>query len=651
MLESTRRFDSAPSHLFKPCIHQGSRPSLPFLKRHFFDSRPFVGWLGSFFPKFARRINKRGMFSAKIGVSRTAIHADDDAVNKNNVECFAPESATLAPKPNPKKTAPASGLPQILFTSVFGPYAQDDEYGSRAINPMELYHNQVTRLQGPFSLRMFHRSWGLMLIQENISAPNALLDFPTLNRFIEEVSRQHYDIVAISAIPPNYRKVEKMCRLIREHLPNATIIVGGHIGGIPNLKERLNVDHVVRGEGVHWFRQFLGEDASRPVRHPRIFSGVGARTMGMALREKTGDVAATLIPSVGCPIGCNFCSTSAMFGGKGRYINFYETGDELFEVMLGLERDMKVQSFFVMDENFLFHRKRALRLLELMKEHGKSWSLYVFSSARVLCSYSVEQLVELGISWVWMGLEGKGSQYAKLAGTDTLALVRTLQSHGIRVLGSTIIGLEEHTPENLYAAIDFAVSHNTEFHQFMLYTPVPGTPLFAEHLAGGTLTDPDCLDTADAHGQLRFSHRHPHIPPGMETEFLQKALARDFEVNGPSVVRVARTTLKGWLRYRNHADARVRQRYSREARDLAVTYASAVWASRRWFKSQPALWEKSTAVLRELYKQFGFRARLTAPLAGRFVYQKLRREARRLREGWTYEPPTFYEKSMHYREV
>src|ERR1017187_3138654 len=77
--------------------------------------------------------------------------------------------------------------PRILLTSVFGPYAQDDEYGSRAINPMELYHNQVTRSQGPFSLRMFHRSWGLMLIQANIDAPCTLLDFPKLDRFIEEL--------------------------------------------------------------------------------------------------------------------------------------------------------------------------------------------------------------------------------------------------------------------------------------------------------------------------------------------------------------------------------------------------------------------------------------------------------------------------------
>jgi radical SAM superfamily enzyme YgiQ (UPF0313 family) len=527
---------------------------------------------------------------------------------------------------------------------VFGPYAQDDEYGSRAINPMELYHNQVTRLQGPFSLRMFHRSWGLMLIQANISARSALLDFPVLARFIEELKAHQYDIVAISAIPPNYRKVEVMCGLIHKHLPKAKIIVGGHIAGVPRLKERVKADYVVRGEGVRWFREFLGQDTEQPIRHPHIYSGVGARTMGMNLSEKQGEVAATLIPSVGCPVGCNFCATSAMFGGKGRFINFFETGDELFEVMSGLERDMKVKSFFIMDENFLLHRKRALRLLELMKEHNKSWSMYVFSSARVINSYTTEQLIELGISWVWMGLEGKSSNYAKLGGIDTLELVRNLQSHGVRVLGSTIIGLEEHTPENLDAAIDYAVSHNTEFHQFMLYTPVPGTPLFAEHLANGTLTDPDCLDTADTHGQLRFGHKHPHIPPGMETEFLKKAFARDFEVNGPSVVRVARTTLKGWLRYRNYPDARVRERYSREARDLAVTYASALWAGRKWFKSTPELREKITVALREIYANFGLISRLTAPLAGRLVYRKLRNEERRLKEGWTYEPPTFYER-------
>ena len=532
-------------------------------------------------------------------------------------------------------------LPRILFASVFGPYARDDEFGSRAINPMELYHNQVTRLQGPFSLRMFHRSWGLMLIRENISAPSAILDFPTRERFIEELKNESYDIVAISAIPPNFFKAREMCRLVRELQPRAKIIVGGHISGMPRIEERLSADYVVRGEGVHWFREFLGEDVNAPIRHPRILSGVGTRTMGLDLVEKPGYVAATLIPSVGCPMGCNFCSTSAMFGGKGKFINFYETGDELFEVMTGLERDLKVQSFFVMDENFLLHKKRSLRLLELMEQHNKSWSLYVFSSANVLQSYKMDQLVRLGISWVWMGLEGKKSQYQKLAGADTHELVRELQSHGISILGSTIIGLEEHTPQNLDAAIEHAVSHNTEFHQFMLYTPVAGTPLFEEHRANGTLIDPECEDPSDIHGQLRFAHRHAHIPPGDETGFLLKAFARDFEANGPSIMRMARGTLRGWKKYSKHPDKRVRARFERESGTLPHQFSAVLWATRQWYPKGSPMYLEADSILRDLHKHFGISSRLAASLGGRWVFRALKKEVTR-ENG---EPPTFYERS------
>src|SRR5450759_2474672 len=66
---------------------------------------------------------------------------------------------------------PLGSKARVLLSSVFGPFAQDDEYGSRTINPMELWHNQVTRVQGPFSVRMFHRSWGLMLMKANMQAP------------------------------------------------------------------------------------------------------------------------------------------------------------------------------------------------------------------------------------------------------------------------------------------------------------------------------------------------------------------------------------------------------------------------------------------------------------------------------------------------
>ncbi len=552
----------------------------------------------------------------------------------------------ILPDPQPSQPRhPAGTRARVLLTSVFGPYGQDDEYGSRRLNPMELYHNQVTRGQGAFSLRMFHRSWGIMLIQPNISAECVVLDFPTLDRFIEELRTHEYDVVGITAIIPNLAKVQKMCELIRRYQPNAEIVVGGHIANVPGLRERVGADHVVRGEGVRWFRAYLGETTDRPLRHPMIVSGFGTRNLGVSPRERRGDAAATVIPSVGCPLGCNFCSTSAMFGGKGRWVDFYETGDALFHVMCQIEKEQGVSSFFMMDENFLFHRKRALRLLELIEANDKAWALYVFSSANVLRSYTIDQLVRLGVSWVWMGIEGRDSQYAKLAGVDTFALVRELQSNGIRVLGSTIIGLENHAPENIDEAIDHAVRHDTDFHQFMLYTPIPGTPLHAELTAKGVMKDESEFDVADIHGQLIFNYRHPRINDAQSAEYMVRAFDRDFEVNGPSTVRIVRTTLAGWRRHKNHPDPRVRRRFAWEARELGTTFSALVGAARLYYRDRPEMHAKMSALLRELHAEFGWKSRLYSAVGGRWLLGRIRKEEKRLAAGFSHEPPTFYDRN------
>src|SRR5579863_8594396 len=176
---------------------------------------------------------------------------------------------------------PKGSSARVLLSSVFGPYAQDDQFGSRSINPMELYHNQVTRAQGSFSLRMFHRSWGIMLIQENISAPSTLLDFPTREAFHKELIENRYDIVGISSIIVNVGKVREMCRMVRRLSPGSTIVVGGHVSAIPGIGGMIDADHIVRGDGISWMRRFLGEDEQAPIRHPHIVSGFDVRAMGI----------------------------------------------------------------------------------------------------------------------------------------------------------------------------------------------------------------------------------------------------------------------------------------------------------------------------------------------------------------------------------
>ena len=540
--------------------------------------------------------------------------------------------------PHPKGTRA-----RLLLTSVFGPYAQDDEFGSRAINPMELYHNQVTRAQGAFSLRMFHRSWGIMMIQQNISAPCTVLDFPTRDAFARELASHSYEVVGISSIIVNVGKVREMCRMVRELSPQSVIVVGGHVTAIPGIENMVDADHIVRGEGIRWMREYLGEDPERGIEHPEIVSGLETRILGVRLPELEGGTAATIIPSVGCPMGCNFCTTSSFFGGKGKFINFFETGDALFDVMERMERSLKVQTFFVMDENFLLHRKRAMQLLRRMKTAGKSWGMAVFASANAIRKYTMMELVELGISWIWMGLESPRSRYAKLQDADTRQLTRELREHGIRVQGSTIIGLEHHTEQNISDEIDYAVGHDTDFHQFMLYTPVPGTPLYQEMSEQGRMLD---VDLADIHGQDKFNFRHAAISREASKRFLDFAFWRDYERNGPSLYRMSRTLFEGWLRYRDYPDARVRERFSREAEKLKTAYNAALWAMEKQFsRVNEGVGGQIRELRRQIEREFGTVARTASRVGGPLLWWTSRREERRLAAGKTYEPPMFLERA------
>ncbi|MGW8207151.1 MAG: B12-binding domain-containing radical SAM protein, partial [Hyphomicrobiaceae bacterium] len=532
---------------------------------------------------------------------------------------------------------------RVLLTSVFRPFACDDEFGSRSINPLELYHNQVTRAQGPFSLRMHHRSWGLMMIQENLPVPSTLLDFPTRKRFIRELKTNDYDVVGISGIIVNVGKVREMCRLVREHSPKSIVVVGGHVAAIPGIERILDADHIVKGEGIRWFREFLGEPVDRPIEHPIIASSFGFRLMGLKAPKGGGDPAATIIPSVGCPMGCNFCTTSSFFGGKGRFVNFYETGKQLFDIMCKAEEQLKVRTFFMMDENFLLYKRRALELLGEMSKHGKAWSMYVFSSANALRKYTMRQLVELGVTWVWMGFESEESGYNKLKHADTVALTRELQSHGIRVQGSTIIGMEHHKPDTIREEIAHAVSHDADCHQFMLYTPIPGTPLHAQMEGEGRMLSG--IDLADIHGQFKFNFEHEHIARDESKSWLDFAFQHDYEVNGPSLYRMMRTMYEGWRRYGQDSNARVRARVAMEANNLKRGYGAALWAMERYLRdSNRAVSERIAELRTRMESEFGVLSRIIDHAVGPFLLWSARRESLVYPDGRPLEPRTFVER-------
>ena len=240
-----------------------------------------------------------------------------------------------------------------------------------------------------------------------------------------------------------------------------------------------------------------------------------------------------------------------------------------------------------------------------------------------------------------MGLESPHSAYAKLENADTIQLTRELRHHGIKLLGSSIVGLEHHTPENIGEEIEYAVAHGTDFHQFMLYTPVPGTPLYSEMSQQGKLLD---VNLADIHGQDKFNFEHAAISREDSKKFLDRAFWRDFELNGPSLFRICRTTLEGWKRYKDHPDRRIRERFAREAAGLKTAYSGMLWAMERQLReTNQNVSQQIHALRRDLAVEFGWISQAAARLLGPVLLWTTRREEKRLARGKTYEPKVIIE--------
>jgi hypothetical protein len=416
----------------------------------------------------------------------------------------------------------------------------DDEFG-RKENIMELYHNQVTKAQGPASFRFHHRSFGLYFIADNIEAEVTVLDFPSRGRFAREVEQGAYDMVGISFITPNFDKAREMARIVREKSPRTEIVLGGHGAAIEGVEELIDCDHVVKGEGIRWMREHLGQDPDAPIRHPALPSAEWMNILGVPLR---GPAASLLVPGVGCVNGCSFCSTSHFFGKS--YTPFLDSGKALFETACRVADERGTDSFFVMDENFLKNRERALELLAEMERHQRFFRFHIFSSAEAITAFGVDNLVRLGVDMVWIGFESRSRQFlfAKNHGIDARALVQDLRNRGIAVLASGILCMEHHTPDNIQQDIDFLVDLEADFVQFMLLTPLPVTALYRDHQRRGLLrTD---LSFQEWHGQKRLSFRHPAFTDDDAERWINRAFRQDYEQNSSSMLRMAETAVRGF---------------------------------------------------------------------------------------------------------
>ena len=439
---------------------------------------------------------------------------------------------------------------KLLLTSVFGPYAADDEYGEKS-NKMELFHNQVTREQGIFSYRFNHGSQGLYFLAENIDMPTTVLDFPDLKRFRKELAKE-YDYIGISFIIPNFKKAKEMARIIRKMSPASRIILGGHGTNIPGIETMIDNDYICKGEGVYFLRKLFQETINRPIKHPLGYSSFNRQVMGVPWSPDSG----IITTGVGCANKCRFCATSHFFG---EYTPYLKTGKEIFDLCCRYEDEKKITDFGILDENFLKMKERALELLEQMEKNKRYFTFAIFSSAETLKELGdLDILVRLGITFIWIGVESKKEIYAKNKGIDFSALIGEIKKRGISVLASSILFLEDHNKNTIWEDIDFVTSLNPDYLQFSELGPIPGTKLYSDYEQQGKLLND--IPYEAQHGQGKIWFKHDHFTRDESENFLRLAFEIDYIRNGASMLRAIKTNLGGYQYCLNHESDLVRAR-------------------------------------------------------------------------------------------
>jgi radical SAM superfamily enzyme YgiQ (UPF0313 family) len=191
----------------------------------------------------------------------------------------------------------------------------------------------------------------------------------------------------------------------------------------------------------------------------------------------------------GCPHHCQYCSVTAYWGNRYRFRPVPEVVEELAAMPPG------VVTF--VDDNIFGNPARARALLQAIKPLGRCWQAQ--SDLRVARDPELLRLAaESGCEWLFIGLEttdpenlkSMGKRELNLAGDFSSSLAAIRQA-GIKIFGSFILGMDHDDVSAFARTVRFCIEQKLEGANFYIFTPYPGTPLFAQMESEGRLLHRD----------------------------------------------------------------------------------------------------------------------------------------------------------------
>ena len=352
--------------------------------------------------------------------------------------------------------------------------------------------------------------------------------------FIEDVSEPDWyalkeaDIIGISSITSTAPRAFRLAERFRSM--GIPIMMGGpHSTFLPEESLK-HADYVVRGEGEETVVELIEHlESGKSLRNIKGLSyREGATLVHNPDRPLIRDLDSapspdfslvhnwkkrTVIPiatSRGCPFGCRFCSVIQMFGRKYRFKSIERVIQEIKEVA---SRDAHI--FFV-DDNFAANKERTRSLLKKMAAEG----IRIEWSAQVRTDIArdpelIDLMVRTGCFTVFVGFESINpltlSLYNKHQEVDDIVeCIRIFKKASIGIHGMFVFGADTDDIETIRSTQKFAKSAGIDSVQFLMLTPLPGTPVFDDLSKEGRLIHTD-WEKYDAH--------HAVFEPNLMTAF------------------------------------------------------------------------------------------------------------------------------------
>jgi len=452
-------------------------------------------------------------------------------------------------------------MTRVLLSTPVGPY--DTHFYNQSLT--DVMDQRFSRGCGIFTLRgHIHINFAHVLAQ-NIKAPAVFLEYPTWADYDEEL-RRGYDVIGIHGFHNQRDVVVEMCKRARELAPGARILLGGWAGvGIANIfpeeEWRQFADAVCMGEGIEFMRRELGEDVKAPVRvtHlPRCSTAIP-----WLEPHPPGDMG-TIVASLGCPNGCDFCGTTHMFSRKR--IRLLSAEDTFEEMKRYFRETPHLLSVNLIEEDSFADRKFMKRLGKLIQEDTEfgieRLNFFCLSANQSLSKWDMDDVLRTGVSSIFIGVESKFAPeegYTKRTGRTIEETFHELHRRGISTIGAWMCGFDFQTRDNMEEDLQSFIALEPTFQQLTRLCPFPGTPLWQKLADDGRIRPGEVASEEISFfggGGMKPKHFFDHEI----MEIVERGYVKLYETWGACFFRQWKISLNGYEYCKDHPDPLIRRR-------------------------------------------------------------------------------------------